>query len=90
VFKPDIVFFGESLSMEVLSAARDEALKADLFIVLGSTLVVNPAAMIPSYSLQNGGKIVIVNNMETYLDESAVLRYDDLGEVFHYLSKNID
>ena len=89
VFKPDIVFFGESLSSQVLLEARNEAAKADLLIILGSTLVVNPAAMIPGFTLQNNGKIVIVNNMETYLDERAVLRYEDLGEVFHYLSKKL-
>ena len=87
--KPDIVFFGESLSSEVLLKAKNEACKADLMIILGSTLVVNPAAMIPNYTLQNKGKIVIVNNMETYLDEKAVLKYEDLGKVFDYLSKNI-
>jgi len=89
VYKPDVVFFGESLSLDVLSEARKEASKADLLIVLGSTLVVNPAAMIPGYTLQNNGKIVIVNNMETYLDERASLLYEDLGEIFNYLSKNI-
>ena len=89
VFKPDIVFFGESLPIDVLSEARKEAGKADLLLILGSTLLVNPAAMIPNYTLQNNGKIVIVNNMETYLDERAVLKYDDLGEVFNYIAKNI-
>ncbi|MCL2480251.1 MAG: NAD-dependent protein deacylase [Spirochaetaceae bacterium] len=89
VFKPNVVFFGESLPVDVLSEAVKEASKADLLIVLGSTLVVNPAAMIPGYTRQNGGKVVIVNNMETYLDERAALRYEDLGEVFHYLSENI-
>ena len=89
VFKPDVVFFGESLPVDVLSKAREEASKADLMIILGSTLVVNPAAMIPGYTLQNGGKIVIVNNMETYLDGKAALKYEDLGEVFYHLSKNI-
>ena len=89
VFKPDVVFFGESLPVDVLTEAVSEASRADLCIVLGSTLVVNPAAMIPNYTLQNNGKIVIVNNMETHLDRRAALRYEDLGEVFNYLSKNI-
>ncbi|MCL2704771.1 MAG: NAD-dependent deacetylase [Spirochaetaceae bacterium] len=88
-YKPDVVFFGELLPEKVLLEARKEASKADLLIVLGSTLVVNPASMIPVYTIKNGGKVVIVNNMETYLDERAALRYEDLGEVFHYLSENI-
>jgi len=89
VFKPDVVFFGESLPMDVLSDARKEASKADLMLVLGSTLVVNPAATIPAFTLQNGGKIVIVNNMETYLNDRAVLVYEDLAEVFNYVSENL-
>ena len=89
VYKPDVVFFGEMLPADVLMEAQREASKADLLIVLGSTLVVNPAAMIPAYTLQNGGKVVIVNNMETYLDKRAALRYEDLGEVFQYLSEKI-
>jgi NAD-dependent deacetylase len=51
--------------------------------------VVQPAASFPIYTLQNGGKIVIVNNMETPLDGSAELIYDDLEEVFTRLSEKL-
>lgn len=40
-------------------------------------------------TLGNGGKIVIVNNMETPLDSHAYLKYQKLEEVFSYISENI-
>ena len=89
ILKPDIIFFGEQLPAEVLSDAAEEAMKADLLLVLGSSLSVQPAASIPAYTLQAGRKIVIINNMETSLDSSAVLRYHDLGEVFNYISEKL-
>lgn len=86
--KPDITFFGESLPAEALSQARDEARAADLMLVLGSTLLVYPAAALPEYTLDRGGSLVIVNDMATHLDVRASLKFDDLGAVFNFLEKN--
>jgi NAD-dependent deacetylase len=82
VLKPAITFFGESLPMEALREATEEAQAADLMLVLGTSLTVNPAASIPYHTLRNGGKMVIVNNMPTPLDSQAFMHFDDLGEVF--------
>ncbi len=89
VVKPDVTFFGEMLPEEALGKAIDESSRADLMLVLGSTLVVQPASSFPLYAVRNGGKLVIVNNMETPLDSTASLRYSDLAEVFSFLSDNI-
>jgi NAD-dependent deacetylase len=86
VLKPAITFFGESLPVHALAAAEQEALAADLLLVLGTSLTVFPAAGIPRLTLQRGGKIVIVNDMETPLDNSAVLRFEDLGTVFENIA----
>ncbi|SFM27770.1 SIR2 family NAD-dependent protein deacylase [Methanolobus profundi] len=86
LIKPDITFFGEMLDQDAFTRAMDASAKADLFVVIGSSLVVHPAATLPMLALKGGGKLVIVNNMETPLDGHAYLRYDDLGEVFEYLS----
>ncbi|MDR1574952.1 MAG: NAD-dependent deacetylase, partial [Treponema sp.] len=80
--KPAITFFGESLPAEALRRATAEAQQADLMLVLGTSLTVYPAAAMPDYTLRNGGKLIIVNNMPTPLDRSAVMRFEDLGEVF--------
>jgi NAD-dependent deacetylase len=71
--------------MDALRDAGDEAQTADLMLVLGTSLTVNPAASIPSYTLRNGGEVVIVNNMPTPLDSQAVQHFDDLGETFEGL-----
>jgi NAD-dependent deacetylase len=86
VLKPAVTFFGESLPMEALREAVEEAQAADLMLVLGTSLTVNPAASLPRYTLRNGGSVVIVNNMPTPLDSLARRRFDDLGEVFEGIS----
>ncbi|MDR2110891.1 MAG: NAD-dependent deacetylase [Spirochaetaceae bacterium] len=89
VLKPAITFFGEGLPPAALRNAEMEARKADLMLVLGTSLTVYPAAGLPGYTLRSGGRIIIINNMETPLDRNAVLRFDDLGEVFKELAEKI-
>jgi NAD-dependent deacetylase len=62
VLKPAITFFGESLPVDALREATDEAQQADLMLILGTSLTVYPAAGLPQYTLQSGGDIIIVNN----------------------------
>jgi NAD-dependent deacetylase len=85
VLKPAITFFGESLPVDALREAVSESQKADLMLVLGTSLTVYPAASMPEYTLRSGGKIVIINNMPTPLDGRASLHFDDLGSVFEEL-----
>jgi len=87
VLKPAITFFGEALPAEALRQAVSESQEADLMLVLGTSLTVFPAASMPEYTLRNGGKIVIVNNMSTPLDGISSLHFDDLGSVFEELQK---
>jgi NAD-dependent deacetylase len=87
IIKPNITFFGEGLDSTVLQGAFDEAERCDLMIVLGSSLVVQPAASIPRAAKKNGAILVIVNDQETPQDHLADLRYSDLKEVFEFLAK---
>ncbi len=89
VLKPEITFFGENLPSPALRKARDQASCADLMLVLGSSLLVYPAASLPHYTLDSGGDIVIVNDMPTHLDRRAKLRYEDLGSLFDYLEAKL-
>ena len=82
ILKPEITFFGEALPAEALDEAMSLAYDSDLMLILGSSLLVQPAASLPLYTLRNKGKIVIVNNQPTPLDERAALLYSDLEEVF--------
>jgi NAD-dependent deacetylase len=86
VLKPAITFFGESLPVRALRDAETLARDSDLMLVLGTSLTVYPAAAIPEICLRAGGKIVIVNNMETGLDSRAAMKFEDLQTVFEGLN----
>ncbi len=73
MLKPAIVMFGEQLPYDVLEEASRRARASDLFIVIGSTLVVYPAAYMPQYALQSGARLVIINIGETPLDRRATV-----------------
>jgi NAD-dependent deacetylase len=53
---------------------------SDLTLVLGSSLLVQPAANLPYHSLQNSAPLVIVNKQETGYDRSAILHFSDLQQ----------
>lgn len=76
ILKPDAVFFGEALPQWVLSEAARRASQCELCIVIGSTLVVYPAAYIPIYALEAGAKLVIINIGDTPLDSRATVRME--------------
>lgn len=71
--KTATISFGQSMPEVPMIRAREETLAADLCIVLGSSLVVYPAAGFPRMAKQNGAKMVIVNNEETDQDRIADL-----------------
>ncbi|TDA65772.1 MAG: NAD-dependent deacylase [Clostridia bacterium] len=82
IVKPGVIFFGESLPPEVLAEATRRSRTCDLFMVVGSSLVVYPAASLPVYALQSGAKLVIINLAPTHLDAQAdVLLLARAGEV---------
>jgi len=81
MLKPNAVLFGEQLPYEVLTEASHRSSNCDLFIVVGSTLVVYPAAYMPEYAVQAGAKLVIVNLSSTPMDgEATVLINAKAGE----------
>jgi NAD-dependent deacetylase len=73
MLKPNAVLFGEQLPYEVLTEASHRSSNCDLFIVVGSTLVVYPAAYMPVYAVQAEAKLVIVNLSSTPMDEEATV-----------------
>ena len=73
ILKPEGVFFGEALPQDVLNAAISHSRHCDLCIVIGSTLVVYPAAFMPSYAVQSGAKLVIINLTSTPMDRYAAV-----------------
>jgi len=79
-FKPDITFFGESLPEDAFTAAQSLAIRSDVFLVLGTSLTVFPAAGLPRLTLQAGGKVFIVNAQPTTLNDYAAGVCRDLKE----------
>lgn len=65
------ILFGESLPQEALQAAVVAARDADLMLVVGSSLIVQPAARLPEIAVASGGKLAIINNEPTPLDHLA-------------------
>lgn len=71
--KTATVSFGQAMPEEAMRRAEAETLAADLFLVLGSSLVVYPAAGFPALAKRNGARLAIVNNEPTGLDRIADL-----------------
>lgn len=87
LIKPNIILYGEGLDMNTLETAERVCSQSDLLLVLGSSLTVQPASILPSLTLRSGGKVVVINTGETYIDKYAFLRFNDLKEVFETLDK---
>jgi len=71
--KPGTVLFGEPLPQVALEMAKLAAKNCDLFLVLGSSLVVYPAASMPRIAKKNGASLVIINIDPTPFDGVADL-----------------
>lgn len=63
------ILFGQPIPEEVKRLAEQEALACDSFLVLGSSLQVQPAATIPKVAKQNGAILIIINNETTPFDD---------------------
>ena len=66
--KPDTISFGQSMPAAELQRAIDLSRACNVFIVVGSTLVVQPAALLPDIARQGGAYLAIVNLSETPYD----------------------
>jgi len=73
ILKPDTISFGQAMPEDKMADALMYARESDLCIVLGSSLVVYPAASVPVHAVQNGATLIIINRDETPLDAEADL-----------------
>lgn len=71
LLRPDVVWFGEALSDDVVRSAVEAASEADAMLVVGTSSVVYPAAILPSIARDAGGAVVEVNAETTPLSSFA-------------------
>ena len=77
-----IVNFGDPLPEDDLEESIRRSSASDVYFVIGSSLVVSPAANMPGIALRNGAKLVILNKGETPYDNVADLRFfDNIADV---------
>jgi NAD-dependent deacetylase len=79
ILKPDVIFFGEALPEKTLMSATKESQECDLFIIIGSSLVVYPAASLPLYAKRSGARIIIINLGPTEQDSIADVLINQLA-----------
>jgi NAD-dependent deacetylase len=82
LLKPTVVLFGEPMPVEALALARELAEKADVMLVVGTSLVVYPAAEIPLVAVRAGAPMIVINAEPTPFDPLAeVVIHGRSGEV---------
>ena len=77
ILKPATISFGQAMPQDKVEESLRLARECDLCLVLGSSLVVYPAASIPAHAVEHGAKLVILNRDETPLDHAAHLVIHD-------------
>lgn len=82
IVKTATISFGQAMPAGPMARAEAETLACDLFLVLGSSLVVHPAAGFPLLAKRNGAALAIVNREPTDLDACAdLVLHDEIGPV---------
>ncbi len=90
ILKSDAVFFGEPMPVWETAEAEKRSRLCDLCIVIGSTLLVYPAALMSQYAVNSGAKLVIINEGTTELDHAAHIRvWSKAGEVMSQVLQRV-
>ena len=85
--KPTVVLFGEAMPIPAVEEAFSLARAADVFLVVGSSLVVYPAAHVPLAAVESGATLIVVNAEPTPMDRfAAVVIRGRSGEVLPELA----
>jgi NAD-dependent protein deacetylase/lipoamidase len=88
--KARTISFGQAMPEKEMRLAMEASLKADLYISIGSSLVVEPAASFPRLAKQAGAALVIINNQETPLDDIAdIVIRKPIGETMRKLLRQL-
>ncbi len=82
IIKTATISFGQAMPEEAMREAQQETLSCDLFLAIGSSLVVYPAAGFPELAKRNGARLVIINRDPTGMDSIAdLVIHQSIGQV---------
>ena len=88
--KPATISFGQAMPERETEEAYQRSSLCDLFIVIGSSLVVHPAASMPLIAKRNGAKLVIINRDPTPYDDMADLTiHGQAGPIMSRILENV-
>jgi len=73
MLRPDVVWFGESLPLDIWQKAIVSAKECDLMVIVGTSLVVSPANMLPLYAKQNDAVLIEINPEDTEMSSEMDL-----------------
>lgn len=73
MLRPDVVWFGEALPQDTWESAIEEASTCDIMIIVGTSLAVSPANLLPVYAKQNGATMIEVNVEKTQMSSQMDL-----------------
>ncbi len=91
ILKPDTISFGQAMPEDKMTDAFMYARECDVCIVLGSSLVVYPAASVPVHAVQNGARLIIINRDETPLDaEADLVSHDSVSEALGQMVEGLN
>lgn len=89
--KPDTISFGQAMPAGEVNKAVSLSQNCDFFMVVGSTLLVQPAAHMPVYAKQNGAFLAILNLSETPCDDMCDVHIQDkAGQVLQEIVKAVE
>jgi NAD-dependent deacetylase len=89
--KPDTISIGQAMPAAQVEKSAFLSQKCDFFMIVGSTLLVQPAAQMPFYAKNNGAFLVIINLSETPCDDMCnVLIREKAGDVLHQIVREVE
>ena len=90
LLRPDVVWYGEMLPQDVLSKALRVTEHSDLFLSIGTSAVVQPAASLPVIAKRNGGFVIEINKEPTVISDTVDLFLQGKsGEILPELIENV-
>jgi len=90
LIKSNVIMFGEPMPGQAMEDALFESQGSDLFVVVGSSLQVFPAANLPEEAKINGAKLAIVNREPTSVDRKAdLIVHEEIPAVFEKVASDL-